>query len=194
MPESVTDRFSKCHEYIFFFTKKPSGYYFDYKAVEEKSATGSVGGGGYAEAEMLIGGETEHCEVKAESTDRGAYKNLQEKGQATHSMHERRAQGYKDVVYQMVRKRDVFDVPIKGYSGAHFATYPVKLIEPLILAGCPKGGVVLDTFNGAATTGVVALKLRRRYVGIELNPKYIELSERRIANEAPVDLFDFAEG
>ena len=190
MPESVTDRFSKSHEYIFFFTKKPSGYYFDYKAVEEKSATVGVMG---AETETLVDVAADACGEKAEPTDRGAYKNLQDKGQATHSMHERRAQGYKDVNYQTVRKRDVFDVPIKGYSGAHFATYPVKLIEPLILAGCPKGGVVLDTFNGAATTGVVALKLRRRYVGIELNPKYIELSERRIANEAPVDLFDFAE-
>ena len=108
-------------------------------------------------------------------------------------MQERRAGGGRDGNCRTVRKRDVFDVPIKGYSGADFATYPVKLIEPLILAGCPKGGVVLDTLNGAATTGVVALKLRRRYVGIELNPKYIELSERRIANEAPVDLFDFAE-
>ena len=74
------------------------------------------------------------------------------------------------------------------YSEAHFATFPEALIEPMVLAGCPKGGLVLDPFSGAATTGVVAKKLGRNYLGIELNPAYIEISEKRLTG-TPSPLF-----
>jgi DNA modification methylase len=72
------------------------------------------------------------------------------------------------------------DVNPSGFSESHFATFPPKLIEPLILAGSREGDTVLDPFSGAATTGLVALRHRRKYLGIELNASYIEISERRL--------------
>jgi DNA modification methylase len=74
----------------------------------------------------------------------------------------------------------------KPFSGAHFATYPPELIDPCVLAGAPAGGVVLDPFNGSGTTGVVALSKGRSYVGIELNPAYVAMAERRLAEVAPL--------
>jgi DNA modification methylase len=80
-------------------------------------------------------------------------------------------------------KRSVWTVNTKSYHDAHFATYPEKLIEPCIKSGCPEGGVVLDPFMGAGTTALVAKKLNRNYIGIELNPDYIKIAEKRIFNE-----------
>ena len=77
-------------------------------------------------------------------------------------------------------KRDVWTVGTSGFRGAHFAVFPEKLIEPCVLAGCPKGGVVLDPFAGSGTTGVVALKNGRRFLGIELNEDYVEMARKRI--------------
>ena len=79
-------------------------------------------------------------------------------------------------------KRDVWSVNTKPVKEAHFATYPEELIEPCILAGCPIGGVVLDPFFGSGTTGRVANKLNRHYIGIELNPEYINISDKRTNN------------
>ena len=78
-------------------------------------------------------------------------------------------------------KRTVWTVATKPYSEAHFATFPEKLIEPCVLAGCPEGGICLDPFFGAGTTGLVAKKLGRRFIGIELNPEYISMAQKRIA-------------
>jgi len=77
-------------------------------------------------------------------------------------------------------KRSVWTVNNRPFKEAHFATYPEDLIEPMIKAGCPQGGVVLDPFMGAGTTAVVAKKLGQNYIGIELNPKYIEIAEKRL--------------
>jgi len=77
-------------------------------------------------------------------------------------------------------KRDVWWITTKPFKGAHFATFPEDLVEPMILAGCPQEGIVLDPFMGSGTTAVVAKKLGRNYIGIELNPKYIQLAEERI--------------
>lgn len=77
-------------------------------------------------------------------------------------------------------KRSVWNVPTQAFPEAHFATFPEKLIEPCILAGSPEGGLVLDPFSGSGTTGVVALRNRREYVGIELSEDYAAMSERRI--------------
>ena len=85
-------------------------------------------------------------------------------------------------------KRDVWTVPPAQTREAHFATFPEKLIEPCILAGCPKGGIVLDPFFGSGTTGRVALGLGRDYVGIELNPEYVEIAEKR-TDEIQLTLF-----
>lgn len=78
-------------------------------------------------------------------------------------------------------KRSVWRIPTQPVPEAHFATYPEKLVEPCILAGCPPRGVVLDPFAGSGTTGIVACRLGRDFVGIELNPEYAEMAERRIA-------------
>lgn len=80
-------------------------------------------------------------------------------------------------------KRDVWSVPVKPYSGAHFAVYPPDLIEPCVLAGSKAGDTVLDPFSGSGTTGVVALRHGRNYVGCELNPEYAELSRQRISDD-----------
>lgn len=80
-------------------------------------------------------------------------------------------------------KRSVWKISTKGFKGAHFATYPEKLIEVPILAGCPVGGLVLDPFMGAGTTAVVAKRLNRHYVGIELNQEYIDIANKRINGE-----------
>ena len=77
-------------------------------------------------------------------------------------------------------KRDVWIVPTAHYKGSHVAVYPPKLIEPCILAGCPDAGTVLDPFSGSGTTGVVSLQNGKKYIGIELNPEYVKLSEERI--------------
>lgn len=80
-------------------------------------------------------------------------------------------------------KRDVWSVPVKAVKEAHFATFPEALIEPCILAGCPKDGTVLDPFCGSGTTGIVAVRNERNFIGIELNPEYADMSIRRIEKE-----------
>lgn len=85
--------------------------------------------------------------------------------------------------YNYKNKRAVWVITTKPYKEAHFAVYPETLIEPMIKAGCPKGGIVLDPFMGAGTTAVVARKLSRRFIGIELNPEYIKIIEQRLRQE-----------
>ncbi len=80
--------------------------------------------------------------------------------------------------------RSVWEVAPSNYRGAHFATFPPRLIEPCIKAGCPEGGTVLDPFGGSGTTGVVADFLKRNAELIELNPEYAAMAERRIHGDA----------
>ena len=82
-------------------------------------------------------------------------------------------------------KRSVWTVATRPYPEAHFATYPVELVQPCILAGSPAGGTVLDPFNGSGTTGVAAIGLGRQYIGIELNPAYRAMAERRLSTTQP---------
>ena len=80
-------------------------------------------------------------------------------------------------------KRDVWPVSTTGFRGAHFAVFPEKLIEPCVMAGCPESGIVLDPFMGSGTTGVVAKRLGREFIGIDLNSEYVEISANRIKME-----------
>ena len=150
MPESVRDRCTKSHEYMFLLSKKAK-YHYDHEAIKEPAKW------------ERWGNQTE---------------NKKHKGTAGHL-------GGKTLDELPVRdtknKRDVWTVPTKGYKGAHFATFPPKLIEPCVLAGCPKGGTVLDPFSGSATTGEVALQHGRRYIGIELNDDYQQLARERLS-------------
>jgi DNA modification methylase len=109
--------------------------------------------------------------------------------------HSRRHSGFNDRWDSMekseqcsgrVNKRDVWTIAPANFKGAHFATYPPKLIEPCILAGCPAGGTVLDPFNGSGTTGLVALQHGRNYIGADINEKYLEMSSARLAEVNPL--------
>jgi DNA modification methylase len=150
MPESVRDRCTKAHEYLFLLSKSPQ-YYFDTDAISEESvkgASGSVFNSGKTAAHQL--GRSSNVE-RAESERRN--------------------------------KRSVWTVATQPFKEAHFATFPPALIEPCILAGSRGGDLVLDPFMGAGTTGLVAQRLGRRWIGCELNPEYAAMAERRIAGE-----------
>ena len=152
MPESVQDRCTKAHEYIFLLSKSQS-YYYDAHAIAEK-ATGRDPGN--------IGHKYQSAGIYAVESD------SQQSGLASVGPREIR------------NKRSVWTVTTKPYSGAHFATFPPDLIEPCILAGAPAGGVVLDPFMGSGTTAAVAVLNGRNYLGCELNPAYKELQDIRI--------------
>ena len=77
-------------------------------------------------------------------------------------------------------KRCVWDITPKGFKEAHFAVFPPELVETPIKAGCPESGIVLDPFFGSGTTGSVAIKLGRNFLGIELKPEYVKIAERRL--------------
>lgn len=199
MPESVTDRCTKAHEYIFLLTKQPR-YYYDNEAIKEPLAESS-----YSRLAQDIESQkgSDRVPFKTNGTmkavggrdrslprnrngitgslDNWGSKNVAPKGQTPNSFHVSRLDGEPDAEYLNRNKRSVWTVTTKPYSEAHFATFPEKLIEPCILAGSRKGDVVLDPFNGAGTTGLVSLKNGREYIGIELNPEYIEITERRLA-------------
>ena len=189
MPESVRDRPTKSHEYIFLLTKSQD-YFYDYEAVLEpanydgRKDTVMKGSKKYKDGSYLANGNANSLSVKGR--ERWRFKNLQEDGQQPNSIHERRAEGLKDEVYAVRNKRDVWTVNTKSYSGAHFATFPTELIEPCILAGTKEGDTVLDPFNGSGTTGEVSIKHHRLYIGCELNPKYVKLTHRRLSQVQPV--------
>ena len=182
MPESVKDRCTKSHEYIFLFSKSQK-YYFDYESIQETAVTqgdvGSIKFGGTKYGDN----DDSHFQTYSGKEWKPKTKNCQYDGQVPNSMHIRREMGLPDKVYTVRNKRDVWSINVKPCKEAHFATYPQELVSPCILAGCPEGGVVLDPFMGSGTTGIVANKLGRHYVGIELNPEYVEMAERRIGLE-----------
>jgi DNA modification methylase len=154
MPESVRDRCTKAHEYIFLLSKSPR-YYYDAEAIKEEA----VGTGGGAFGKVTKEDEAIKSKAQVRRYERPDYKLIGR------------------------NKRSVWTVCPKPFREAHFATYPPDLIEPCVLAGCPEGGTVLDPFNGAGTTGVVCVKRGRDYTGIELNPEYAEMARKRIAGE-----------
>ena len=156
MPESVTDRPTKSHEYLFLLTKNER-YYYDAKAIAEPLQ------------------RPEECNRKTPARFGGADKWVEAQKQSRlHSGNE-----YLGTEDGTRNKRTVWTVATLPYAEAHFATFPPKLIEPCVLAGCPSGGLVLDPFAGSGTTIQVAQQLGRRGVGIELNPAYITLAEKR---------------
>lgn len=164
MPESVTDRPTKAHEYIFLLTKS-GRYYYDHEAIKEEGTTHLH--------DKRYGPGAPGREREAEQwNQQGPYKPHK---------------GFKSLDTSKGRnKRSVWMVATHPYPEAHFATFPPKLIEPCILAGSRPGNLILDPFSGAGTTGVVALRHGRHYMGIELNPKYIEMSKWRIQDDMPL--------
>ena len=180
MPESVTDRCTKSHEYIFLMSKSQK-YYFDYEAIQEPCADQS-------RTNYACGNRTNGINKDRNDNDFGERsknwkprtKNCQYDGQKPNSFHLSRENGEPDKEYYVRNKRDVWSVNVKPCSEAHFATYPFELIKPCILAGCPEDGIVLDPFMGSGTTAIVARSLNRNYLGVELNPEYIKIAHKRL--------------
>jgi DNA modification methylase len=177
MPESVNDRFCKSHEYIFLFAKQTK-YYFNSKAALEPA----LGYDGRKDTRYK-GGDKD--------TAGGAHERWPHRGYTTNPdgtglTAQNHGCGKGD--YLMRVKRDVWAVSTEASSDKHYAMFPQKLILPCILCGCPPEGVVLDPFMGSGTTGLVAKKLMRKYIGCEINPEYVEMANKRLANE--MALFD----
>lgn len=163
IPESVTDRCTKSHEYLFLLSKQPK-YHFNVDAILEDATCTSDGG--------KFGGSK--------------YGNNADEHYNIYSGNVYKSNGKR-------HKRDVWRMSGIGYSAAHFATFPVKLVEPCILAGSDAGDTVLDPFNGSGTTGVVALQNGRKYIGCELNSEYIKLTEVRFNKTFSADVDEQAD-
>jgi len=164
MPESVKDRPTKAHEYVFLFAKSQR-YFYNGEAIkkpysrewnEKNLGEENVWNTGIAEGKVLGRKINPNC---------GLTNSLPKSG---------------------ANKRSVWIIPSKPFSGAHFACFPPALIEPMIKAGCPKVGTVLDPFFGAGTTGLVAQRLERAFIGIELNRQYADMAYRRIVDDCPL--------
>ena len=168
MPESVRDRCTKAHEYVFLLSKSPR-YYFDNETIKEPAAESSLARLSQATLDQQVG-------------------SARVPGKTNGNM--------KAVGGDMRNKRSVWTVTTKPFKGAHFATFPPDLIEPCILAGAPRGGVVLDPFGGSGTTAGVAIKNGRNAVLCELNPEYAALVPSRINRIAgdTLDMFGEAAG
>jgi len=158
MPESVTDRPTKAHEYLFLLTKSPR-YYYDHEAIKEPAL---------------------HPNIKHKSNKKPEGASVAYIGNPPTNLG--RAGTSDD---GLRNKRDVWTISTKPFKGAHFAVMPEALVEPCVLAGSAEGDTILDPFTGSGTVGVVALKHRRNFVGTELNPEYVEIAEQRLNGVEP---------
>ena len=178
MPESVRDRCTKSHEYIFLLSKAPR-YYFDAEAISEPIAGSST-------KRYLQNLENQKGSHRQPGKSNGPMKAAlprfggEKYGDST-EVNTRTKSGNVYVPAMRRNKRDVWTVGTANFKGAHLAVFPEKLIEPCILAGCPEGGTVLDPFAGSGTTGVVAKRLCRNFIGIEINAEYASMAADRIA-------------
>jgi len=116
-------------------------------------------------------------------SERKSHKSVITPGQTPHGKALKRMAGEKDPEYLTRNKRSVWTITTKSFKEAHFATFPEDLIVPMVKAGCPKDGIVLDPFMGSGTTALVAKKLARNYLGIELNPEYIKIANERLRQD-----------
>jgi DNA modification methylase len=155
MPESVTDRPTKAHEHLFLLAKAER-YYYDADAIREAHTSEPWGSG-----ETGSIGPADRGWIGQNASASSGWAMTGRAGNHPGN------------------KRDVWTVATMPYSGAHFATFPEKLIEPCILAGCPVGGLVCDPFVGSGTVGAVAERLGRRWVGTDLS--YQPLASARTA-------------
>lgn len=158
MPESVTDRCTKAHEYIFLLSKSQR-YYFDNEAIREEIKSTTNGSVSVRPSGDSRTRDKEHWGIPHEG-----------RGNVTRTYTEIKG----------ANKRSVWTVATKPYKHAHLAAFPPDLIRPCILAGAPTQHTVLDPFMGSGTTAVVAKQLHRHYLGIELNPAYIDLARERL--------------
>lgn len=160
MPHPVKDRPVSAYEHVFLLSKQKT-YHFDYEALQAPVAESTV--------------------IRMRRGFNGDKYRNGIPGQSAQSIHQPRAGSESPA---MRRGRDVWSIGTNSYRHAHFATYPVELIRPCILTGCPAGGVVLDPFFGSGTTGLAATMLDRRYVGIDISPDNCRMAEMRIAERS----------
>lgn len=167
MPESVKDRCTKAHEYVFLLSKSPK-YLFDWEAIAEPIAESSKK-------------RYQHAVDTNEQFDPTKHKHTD----GVQSPMELLTRAAKGVLERGVRnRRSVWRIATQSFEGAHFATFPLELPTLCIQAGSKKGDTVLDPFNGAATTGIAAQNTGRNYLGIELNPEYVKLAQTRLDENA----------
>lgn len=165
MPSSVKDRFTVDFEYVFFFVKSRK-YWFETQREPHK-----------------LDSIKRACRARtSDKLDKGEYSTSYKSEYVGYdNMQDKLEKGELRGVHKDGRnRRTVWTITTKPFSEAHFATYPEELCEIPIKAGCPKDGVVLDPFFGAGTTGLVALKQNKQFIGIELNEKYIEIANKRL--------------
>ena len=162
MPQSATDRFTVDFEKIFFFVKQSTGYYFEQQLEPYTKPLDRWGG-----TDLTANGNSNWDNGTGQKSYRQRNMRPNEEGK---------------------NMRTVWSVNTVPYSEAHFATYPEKLVERMIKAGCPENGIVLDPFMGAGTTGLVARKLNRNYIGFEINADYLKLANNRIRTEIGIFL------
>ncbi|MEE4662821.1 site-specific DNA-methyltransferase [Pseudomonas alliivorans] len=186
MPESTRDRCTKAHEYIFLLSKSRQ-YYYDQDAVKEPVAASSI-------VRLAQDLEQQHGSDRVPGKSNGPMKAVRARRDSFKREDSKREQAIpgqsvgthrpdrEESAYplDLRNKRSVWTVPTVGYKGAHFATFPPDLIRPCILAGAPRGGVVLDPFGGAGTTSLVSMQEGRRSIICELNPEYAALARARI--------------
>ncbi len=187
MPESVTDRPTKAHEYVFLLSKS-ARYFYDADAVAEPvspnthmrvsqdvaAQIGSLRANGGTRSDRPMKAVIKAPKTVANPDARSGIKQNQSFADAT------------ALPVTSRNLRSVWNIPTEPFSEAHFATFPKKLVEPCVKAGSRPGDTILDPFAGSGTTGVVALRLGRSFIGIELSPEYAEMARRRIRDDAPL--------
>lgn len=178
MPESVTDRPTRSHEYVFLLSKSER-YHYDADAIKECAqdwGTRDRSNGKY-ESDRNESGLSPHNGLKGTPKQDAL-------GKRTYTGFNAR---YFSQKQSLVRnKRSVWNISTEAFPGSHFAVMPTKLVQDCIAAGCPADGVVYDPFSGSGTVGLVAMRLGRRYIGSELNREYVEMARQRIAKADPL--------
>lgn len=187
MPESVTDRCTKSHEYIFLLAKSQK-YFYDHEAIKTEVKDENIArlARGVSDNHKNSNGapeQTPHSLSKPRKNKKDFQKSMAGGGSKISENN-----GYFDkegniIGGGMANKKSVWTVTTKPFKDAHFATFPEKLIVDCIKAGCPEGGIVLDPFMGAGTTALVSKKLGRNFIGFELNDEYIQIAEKRLHNQ-----------
>lgn len=189
MPESVMDRCTKAHEYIFLLSKNRK-YYFDYKAIQQPAKPDSsqrklrANGSNHKWIDGAPGQPSHTMKDPRPNMRRSG--NLERKDASVRMVPEDSGKNQAGSVPwegDMANKRSVWEVPTIAFKGAHYATFPPDLIVDCIKAGCKENGVILDPFAGAGTAPMVARKLNRNFIGIELLPANVEMTDQRLYEE-----------
>ena len=181
MPSSVKDRFTNKWESVFFFSKNKK-YYFDLDAVREPTITGTKPFNARVRdskkqryLQKATDEEIKNHNVKGEFKGKASKEFLLKWQKNEDSIHGNNAYNPKGK-----NPGDVFQINIRPFKEAHFATFPPDLPQKILRCACPKDGIVLDPFFGAGTVGLVAEQMGLQWCGIELNPEYIEIAKKRL--------------